>query len=200
MIMKNHHIAILILTSTLYLFTSAWAADLEDGFMGYKWGDDISHYDGLKQLYNKGEITFYSNPGESYSIEDVVIGDVIYGFYKGKFYAVYINLDSLENLESLEKFDVIEEHLTKKYGPPDSKSSTQERLYTYKWKYKDVTIKLKTDRKKGNMKVAFYHRPTSRELKKEPLLLEIETSDRFFPIEKEKTINMVPFLESWNQR
>ena len=52
--MKNHHIAILILASSLYLFSSAVAADLEQGFMGYQWGDDISHYDGLTELYSKG--------------------------------------------------------------------------------------------------------------------------------------------------
>jgi len=52
--MKNHHIVIVILATSLYLFTSAWAADLEEGFMGYKWGDDVWQYDGLKQLYKKG--------------------------------------------------------------------------------------------------------------------------------------------------
>ncbi len=101
--MKKYHIAIIILASSLYLFTCAWAADLEEGFMGYKWGDDSWNYEGLKQLYNKGGITFYSNPGESYSIEGVTIGDVIYGFYEDKLYAVYINIDSLD------KYDVIEQ-------------------------------------------------------------------------------------------
>jgi hypothetical protein len=87
-----------------------------------------------------------------------------------------------------------------KYGLPDSKTSTKDNLFTYKWKYKDVTIKLKIDQLKGNMKVAFYHEPTSRGLKKELILQEIETSDRFFPLEKKENINMTPFLESWNIR
>lgn len=191
--MKKYHIAIIILASSLYLFNSAWAADIEEGFMGYKWGDDSWNYDGLKQLYNRGGITFYSNPGESYSIEGVTIGDVIYGFYEGKLYAVYINIDSLD------KYDVIEAHMKAKYGLPDSKTSTKDNLFTYKWKYKDITIKLKTDQLKGNMKVAFYHGPTSRGLKKE-LILQIETSDRFFPIDKNKDINMTPFLQSWGDR
>lgn len=192
--MKNHHIAILILASSLYLFTSAGAADLEDGFMGYRWGNDSLQYNGLKLLYSKGGMTFYSNPGESYSIEDIVIGDVIYGFYEGKFYAVYIRIDSLD------KYDVIERQMKAKYGLPDSKTSAKENLFTYKWKYKDVTIKLKTDQIKGNMKLAFYHGPTARGLQQERILLDLESSNSFFPIEKNKDINMVPFLESWNQR
>jgi len=192
--MKNHHIAILILASSLYLFTSAGAADLEQGFMGYKWGDDILQYNELKLLYSKGGITFYSNPGESYGIEDVVIDNVIYGFYERKFYAVYIKIDSLD------KYDVIERQMKAKYGLPQSKTSTKDNLFTYKWKYKDVTIKLKTDQVVGNMKLAFYHGPTARGLKKERILLDLETSNSFFPIEKNKDINMVPFLESWNMR
>ena len=192
--MKKSHVAIIILASFLHLFTSSWAADLEEGFMGYKWGDDIYNYDGLKQLYSKAGVTFYSNPGESYSIEGVTIGDVIYGFYEDKFYAVYINIDSPD------KYDLIEGHMKEKYGLPDSKTSTKDNQFTYKWKYQDVTIKLKIDQIRGNMKVAFYHGPTSRGLKEKRILMEIETSDRFFPIEKNENINMTPFLQSWSDR
>lgn len=190
--MKNHHVAILVLVFSLYIFSSAWAEDLEDGFMGYEWGSDISQYGDLKQLYTKAGMTFYSNPSESYVIEDTTIGDVIYGFYKDKFYAVYINLDSLQ------KYDVVERKMKAKYGLPDNKASSKENLFTYKWKYKDVIIKLKTDQVKGNMKVAFYHEPTSHGLDQERRLLEIENSDRFFPIEKNENINMTPFLEFWD--
>ena len=192
--MRIHHLAILVLLLSLSPFTAVWAEDLEDGFMGYQWGSDISKYPGLKQLYSKGGLTFYSSPGESYALEDMVIGDVIYGFYQGKFYAVYINLDTIE------KYDAVEAKMKAKYGLPDHKSSATENLFTYKWKYQDVTIKLKRDELKGNMKVAFYHEPTSRGLDQERRLLEIETSDQFFPLEKKENIDMVPFLDFWDMR
>lgn len=192
--MKHHHVAILTCVLSLCLFSSVWAEDLEDGFMGYAWGSDISRHGGLKQLYTKGGMTFYSSPGESYVIEDMIIGDVIYGFYNDKFYAVYINLDSLQ------KYDVVERKMKAKYGLPDHKASSKENLFTYKWKYKDVTIKLKMDELKGKMKVAFYHEPTSQGLEQERRLLEIENTDRYFPIEKDQNIDMVPFLEFWDMR
>lgn len=192
--MINHRLAILVLAFNLCLFNSAWAADLEDGFMGYEWGSDISRYSGLNQLYTKGGMTFYSSPGESYVIEDMTIGDVIYGFYNDKFYAVYINLDSLE------KYDAIERQMKAKYGMPDNKTSSKENIFTYKWKYKDISIKLKIDELKGKMKVAFYHEPTSRGLKQEQRLLEIENSDRFFPIKKNEDIDMAPFLKFYDMR
>lgn len=192
--MKHHHVAILACVLSLFLISSVWAEDLEDGFMGYAWGSDISRHAGLKQLYTKGGMTFYSSPGESYVIEDMIIGDVIYGFYNDKFYAVYINLDSLQ------KYDVVERKMKAKYGLPDHKASSKENLFTYKWKYKDVTIKLKMDELKGKMKVAFYHEPTSQGLEQERRLLEIENTDRYFPIEKDQNIDMVPFLEFWDMR
>ena len=123
--MIKYFIAIVIVVSNLYLYNNAGAADLEKGFMGYKWGEETWNYDELKHLYNKGNLTFYSNPGESYSIEGVTIGDVIYGFYKDKFYAVYINIDSLD------KYDVIEGHMKAKYGLPDNKTSALSLIHIY---------------------------------------------------------------------
>lgn len=192
--MKKHSIAIFILAASLCLSTGAAAADLEHGFMGYKWGDDVWQYDGLKELYNKGGLTFYSNPGESYTIEDKTIGNVIYGFYNDKFYAVYINIISPDT------YDLILQHMKAEYGLPDAKSSSKETVFTYKWKYKNVTIKLKQDQAKGRMKVAFYHGPTATGLKQERMLQEVETPDSLFPVKKNREINMVPFLESWDMR
>ena len=192
--MRIHLAATLALLMTLLPIGAAWAEDLEDGFMGYQWGSDISKYPALKQLYSKGGLTFYSSPGESYTLEDMTIGDVIYGFYRDKFYAVYVNLDTIE------KYDAVERIMKAKYGLPDHKSSSKENLFTFKWKYQDVTIKLKQDQLKGNMKVAFYHEPTSSGLDQERRILEIETSDQFFPLEKGENIDMVPFLDFWDMR
>ena len=124
----------------------------------------------------------------------MIIGDVIYGFYKDKFYAVYINLDSPD------KYDLVERKMKVKYGLPDHKTSAKENVFTYKWKYQDVTIKLKADQLTGKMKVAFYHEPTAKGLDQERRLLEIENSDQYFPLEKNENIDMVPFLDFWDMR
>ena len=44
------------------------------------------------------------------------------------------------------------------------------------------------------------HEPTAEGLEKEYILLDLEESDRFFPIKKNENINMTPFLESWGDR
>ncbi len=192
--MKMYHAVIFVLVVSLFPFTGAWGEDLEDGFMGYQWGSDISKYPRLKQLYSKGGLTFYASPGESYALDNMTIGDVIYGFYEGNFYAVYINL------RSIDEYDAVERKMKEKYGLPAQQASAKENLFTYKWKYQDVTIKLKKDQLQGKMKVAFYHEPTSTGLAEERRLLEIETSDQFFPLEKKENIDIVPFLGFWDMR
>lgn len=165
------------------------AADLKDGFMDYKWGENILKYEGLTKLYSKKEVTYYSNPGETFIIDDVVINDVIFGAYQGKLFAVYIGIDTLE------KYDDINRYLRKKYGLPATKVSSKEYLTTNKWKYQDVTIKLKRDEIKSKMKLALYYTALSRDLNKITIEDLETTSYRFFPIDKNKKPEMIPFLE-----
>jgi len=186
--MRKYHVAVFTVTFILFLGTLSVAAELQDGFMGYKWGGDISHYDEFTELYSKGDITYYSNPDESYTIDDISINNVIFGFYKESLFGVYVCIDTLEI------YDRIKQHMKLKYGLPDTKTVSSDRL-TLKWKYQDVAIKLKIDEMRGKMKLAFYYRPLSRDLKKKQLDEIHETSFRFFPIDKNKKPDMVPFLE-----
>lgn len=186
--MRKYHLAVLTVSFILFLATLSAAAELQDGFMGYKWGESISQYEGLTKLYTKGDITYYSNPGESYTIEDISIDDVIFGLYKERLFGVYIGIDSLEI------YDRIKQHMKLKYGLPDTKTAAKDHL-TLKWKYQDVAIKLKINESKGKMKLAFYYRPLSRDLKKKQLDEFNETSFRFFPIKKDERPEKVPFLK-----
>lgn len=187
--MRKYHRVVFFVFCILNLGTLSVAAELQDGFMGYKWGESISQYQELKGLYAKGDVTYYSNPGESYQIDDISVDDVVFGFFQGSLFAVYVGIDSLET------YDQIVLHMKLKYGLPDTKTSAKDHLTTIQWKYKNVAIKLKTDEVGGKMKLAFYYRPISRDLRKNQLDEISETSWRFFPIDKNKKPKMIPFLE-----
>jgi len=196
--MKKSNLAILVVSFIVFWGTVSIAAELQNGFMDYKWGDSVSQYRGLTELYTKKDVTYYSNPGETYTIDDITINNVVLGFYKDALFAVYIGIDTPET------YDEIKLHMKQKYGLPDTKlkfgfpdknASARDRLTIFKWKYQDITIKLKTDEIEGKMKLAFYYRPISRELKKDHLDEVSETSFRFFPIDKNEKPKMIPFLE-----
>jgi hypothetical protein len=187
--MRTHSIAVFTVLFILTFGTISTAADLRDGFMTYKWGEDISRYGELEKLYGKKDISYYRNPEESYTIDDISIDNVIFGFYKDSLFAVYVTIDSLET------YDRVKLHMKLKYGLPNTKTSAKNHQTALKWKYQDVTIKLKTDDIEGKMKLAFYYRPLSRKLNKAQLDTVNKTSFRFFPIDETKTPRLVPFLE-----
>lgn len=187
--MKNFTTVILPLVVIICCSTFSNAADLKDGFMRYHWGENISQFAGLTKLYTKQDVTYYSNPGETYTMDDNTINDVILGFYKDTFFAAYIGIDTLE------LYDKINLHLKTKYGIPGTKVSSKDYVTTHKWKYQDITIKLKTNEIKRKMKLAFYYTPLSRDLNAVELDQFGETSFRFFPIDKNKKPERIPFLE-----
>ncbi len=73
--MRQNYVAVVTISFLLFLATFSVAAELQDGFMGYKWGENISQYESLTKLYAKGDVTYYSNPGESYTLDDISIND-----------------------------------------------------------------------------------------------------------------------------
>ena len=186
--MKKYHISFIAVSFILLLGAISVAAELQDGFMNYKWGGNISQYENLTKLYTKGNVTYYTNPDESYTIDNISINDIIFGFYKDSLFAVYIGIDTLEI------YDKIKMHMKSKYGLPDYKTSGQDRL-TLKWKYNSITIKQKINKTQGKMKLAFYYGPLSKELNKSQLEEIDNTSFRFFPIDKNKKPEKFPFLQ-----
>lgn len=187
--MRKFHLTVSFVSCMLLLGNLSVAAELQEGFMGYKWRERISQFEGFTELYTKKDVTYYSNPNETYTIDGIMIDDAVFGCYQGRFFAVYIGIDALET------YDKIELYMNLKYGFPRTKASAKEYLTTFKWKYQDVVIKLKLGQIDGKMKLAFYYDPLSRDLKNNQLEEISATSYRFFPIDKNKQPRMIPFLE-----
>ena len=122
--MRKYNVGVLFVFVILSLGTVSVAAELQDGFLGYKWGGSISQYAELTGLYAKGDVTYYSNPGESYQLEDITVDDVVFGFFQGSLFAVYVGIDALET------YDQVMLHMKLKYGFPDTKTSAKDHLTT----------------------------------------------------------------------
>ena len=128
-------------------------ADLQKGFLGTNWGTHISELTGFNKISQKGDVSYYGNPQKSYTIFGVDTANVIFGFFKDKFFAAYIAV------ESIEVFDRAKNHLTQKFGSPQTILKTQNRQTIFSWKQSDTRIKLKLFEKEGKMKLAFYYTP-----------------------------------------
>ena len=177
--MMNKIMTVVMVSLVLLLGTNAGASDLQKGILQYEWGDSASRYNGLLKLDNKGEVSYYSKPGEMYTIGEVSVDKVIYGFYRDQLFGVYLNIDSIE------VYDKLLLHMKSQYGLPIYKT-TANNLFVYKWKQQDVTIKLKMNKSAQKMKLAFYYRPLSSKLSAEQWEELDTTSFHFVPIEKDK--------------
>ena len=133
-------------------------ADLQKGFLGTNWGTHISEFTGLRKVSQKGDISYYGNPQKSYTIFGVDTANVIFGFFKDKFFAAYIAV------ESISTFSRAKDHLTQKFGSPITILKTRNQQTISRWEHENIKIKLKLFEKEGKMKLAFYYSPLAAEV------------------------------------
>jgi hypothetical protein len=142
--------------SLIFIFVSTGiihGTELQEGFLGTNWGTNISELTGFSKVSKKGEVSYYRNPQKTYTVFGVGTANVIFGFFKDKFFAAFIAV------ESIEVFDRAKDRLTQKFGSPKTILKTQNRQTIFSWKQADTRIKLKLNEKEGKMKLAFYYTP-----------------------------------------
>ena len=175
----NKKIIIIMISLACIWIANAVASEIESGISQYKWGDSSSQHDGFSRIGDKGSVTYYTKPGETYKIGKVSIDKVIYGFYNDQLFGIYLNIDSIE------VYDKLLDTMKSQYGLPSYKT-TESKLIVYKWKQGDIIIKLKMHTSSEHMKLAFYYHPLSS--KTHPAQWEEldASSFHFVPIEKDK--------------
>jgi len=136
---------------------SLYAADLKDGFFDIQWRTDLSQTAGFQKVGENLNVSYFMNPKLLYTINDIRIADVVYGSYANQFFAVYINI------ETIEVFAQLRRHMNRNYGLPKITRAMPAEQTTYQWKHKKTKIKLKIYENKNNMKLAFYYTPFSRQ-------------------------------------
>ena len=175
----------------ILLFTTPvlMAQELTEGFLGIRWKTGISDLNGFTHLSDNGPVSYYSNPNEIHRLFEEDVAGVIYGFYKGELFAVFVKIDSLE------MFSKIRTHLTSKYGTPEKSMTAKVEQTIYKWKHGPVKIKLKILDIEGTMKLVYYYTPLSNKVNEDKLETHQRKTPRLFPIKKGKVPNVVPLFE-----
>lgn len=140
---------------------TAGAFDMNKGVHGMEWGSPISQHDHLTQVREADPVAYYANSDTVYSFADQPVPGVIYGFYKERFFAVYINLP-----EPNQFYHMIQ-RFSAEYGDPRVSSNAANEQTVYRWKNEDVKIKLKIKESAGEMKLGIYYAPLSVQLNQE---------------------------------
>lgn len=173
----------------LFFGTPAAGYDLQQGIHGMQWGSLIAQHGNLTRVYQKGAAAYYANSNMIYQAGRQPVPAVFYGFYRGKFFAVFIKLSSPNQFVQLKR------DLTMKYGKPRTTRDAAAGQTVYRWKTGDVKVKLKIKESAGEYKLAFYYAPLAAELNLEQLEdLPAEVYDRN-PHRKDESVQTAPLLD-----
>lgn len=172
-------ILLMVVVLVFLMLGSGSATALQKGMFQYQWGESASNHIYLTEMGKKDDVTYYSHPGEIYTVGDIIVDKEVYGFYKDQLFGAYFNI------ESLEVYDLLVRHLREQYGLPTSKL-TEDDEHILKWKEGKITIKLKMNKNSQKMKLAFYYQPISKELNAQQWEDLDTDSFRFVPIEADK--------------
>ncbi len=167
------------IAATVFLFALlvgpalAEETDLDQGFLGTPWGANISTLPSFAKIAAKGNVDFYVNKNEDFTIGETALPYVFYGFCDGQFYAVYVKVTSMD------AFQAAMDYISPKYGAPKEKKEGDQIIY--QWKHKDIKIKLKHDTKTGKLKMSFYYEPLAEKVNMWPFEQLVDDTEKKKP-------------------
>jgi hypothetical protein len=187
--MRKLSISIFFIFLFILVPKGIYPADLQEGFSGIKWGTDISVLKNFTKIGDSDSVSYYLNPNELHSIKNIDVPHVVYGFYNEQFFAVFAIIDKFEVYSQLKS------QLITKFGDPQITLTARHEQTIYRWKHKDIKIKLKLRGIDDKMKLAFYYTPLSIKIDENRVEELHDRSYRFLPIDKDKKWERIPLLE-----
>lgn len=104
-----------------------------DGFRGVMWGANLKDLPDMVADGVVGDEKWFKKNGDKLQVGEAELTDIVYGFYKDKFYTVIMGFDTFHN------FKKVKEALFQKYGAGRQPNRYLER---YLWMGENCTISL----------------------------------------------------------
>jgi hypothetical protein len=130
------------------------AASEPDNFRNIKWGADVSTVSGLRQIAGEGDLILYERAGDQLQMGEVRLDQVIYGFYKGRFYMGMVYFPAVG-------FKRIEEMLTGRLGKPAQPDNTPSKLI---WDGETVSVLLTLADSSDQARLVYLYKPIQLEV------------------------------------
>jgi len=130
------------------------AASQPEEFRGLKWGAETSSVSGLSQIADEGNLALYEKSDEPLKMGEVGLEQVIYGFYKGRFYMGMVYFPAAG-------FKRIEEMLTRQLGQPAKPDNTPSKLI---WDGDSVSVLLTLGESSDQGRLVYIFKPIQLEV------------------------------------
>lgn len=186
--MTRKIVGIIAVIGLLGVLPATQASQLQDDFMGIKWGTHITKLAHFVRTGTNGPVDYYVDPNVVYVIDDVEFREVIFGFYSSRLFAVFIHIDSFES------FLQVRSYIQSKYGVPKMVFTGGDFPTTYRWKHQQIKVKMKSDTLKEKMKLVFYYEPLSSRLNDSQKADIEKVGVRLLPMDKGREVKRIPLL------
>lgn len=117
------------------------------GFRGIRFGRDIDSLPEMTEAYREGAAVYCRRAGERLELGETRLGDILYGFYQGKFFAVLMRADADVDFEALRQA------YAAKYGAPRAIAATLEEELVWSWP--GAQIALSRDTAAGGLAIRY---------------------------------------------
>ncbi|KHK01887.1 hypothetical protein [Desulfovibrio sp. TomC] len=104
------------------------------GFRGIRFGRDRASLPDMTEAYREGAAVYYRRANERLELGETRLGDILYGFYQGKFFAVLMRAEATADFESLRQA------YAAKYGPPRAIPATLEEELVWSWPKAQIAL------------------------------------------------------------
>ena len=140
----------------VYTYMTATPSD-PTGYRGTSWGSAPEVLPHGQLIESNGDLSYYRRTDEDPHFRGIPVTGVIYGYYKGKLYAVYVYFDAREH------FQKIKESLVRDHGEPTKIDQGDEKFF---WNGETVNLLLtRTDNgQKGRLTYSYNTLQTEVEL------------------------------------
>ena len=191
--MKRGACLLVLLAWSVFGTATMQAADLDQEFLNKRWGAPLSEFPEHVRVGGSGQIAYYVNPKQAYTLFDTRVTNLVYGFYDEKFFAVYAGL------EAIDTYSTIKRGIQQRFGIPKISMESRGALTTYSWTVGETRIKMKYYETSGAMKLSFYYTPltgrANAELQRE---VDEEPPEPVFPLSPIRQKEAVQLLELFN--
>ena len=130
------------------------AASEPDGFRGIKWATEAASISGINQIAGEGNLLLYEKSDDQLQMGEVKLDQVIYGFYKGRFYMGMVYFPTAG-------FKRIEETLTRQLGQPAKPDNTPSKLI---WDGDTVSVLLSVGESADQARLVYLYKPIQLEV------------------------------------
>ncbi len=149
-------VALVVVSILLFNYASTTTQEKE-GILGIAWAANIRDLPDLKLIAEDGDHQYYSRPGEERKVEGITVDQIVYGFYKGRFYNVMVYFSSKPS------FSKMKDRLAGRYGSPFKPDDTDLKFF---WTADTVHLLLTYDEAANLGRLSYFYQPIEGEIER----------------------------------